>query len=308
MGGDADKGEMVFRRLMKKYAGLFAAFVSALIFGVTPVLGKLSYEGGSNGITLTFLRAAFAIPLLLVILIVQKVPLRITRREAIDLLAVGILGPAATTILLYTSYQYVAVGVATILHFVYPMTVTLAGLLFFKSKVSKAKLVSLLLGAGGVILFFEKYGSVGMTGIIFALASSLSYTLYMIGVERTSLGNMYPFKLSFYFCLVSFIISGLFGVFTSNLTFALTPSAWLYSFLVSVLVSIGAITLFQIAITRIGASTTAILSTLEPITSVLLGTLILSETLSSAKVTGVVAIITSVLIITLAQVREDPAQ
>ena len=69
---------------MKRYFGILAALTSAFIFGVTPILGKLSYEGGGNGIMPTFLRVA-------------------------------VLDPAMTTVLPYSSYQYISTGIATVL-------------------------------------------------------------------------------------------------------------------------------------------------------------------------------------------------
>lgn len=293
---------------MKKYAGIIMALASAFLFGVTPVFAKLSYAGGSNGITLTFLRGLFAAPVIFAILKWQRVSLLLTRQELKDVLRVGILGPAATTIILYESYNFIPVGIATILHFAYPVVVTLASMLLFKSKVSPLKLVSLLLGCLGVVCFFEMSGgNVALPGILMALGSSVTYTIYMLGVEKTSLGRMHYFKLSFYMSVVALVVSGVFGLITGRLNLNLTPAAWGYSFLVSMMVSVGAITLFQYGITLIGASTTAILSTLEPITSVVMGILVLGEQMSVLKMVGCVLILVAVMVATLAQLRQQKA-
>lgn len=283
---------------MKQHYGIIAAVASAFIFGFTAILSKLSYEGGSNGITLTFLRAAFAIPVLFAVLKIRRVPVAISKKELRDVLMVGIPGPALTTLLLYGSYHYISVGIATTLHFMYPVMVTLAGLVFFKDTAGKPKPLALALGFSGVLLFFENNSAVGIVGILLAFSSSLTYTIYMLGVEKTSLRHINHFKLSLYFCVLSLVMSGLFGAATGTLTFQLATSAWAYSFLVSILVAVGGITLLQWGITLIGASTTAILSTLEPITSVLLGALILSERLSLLKLSGCILILASVFIVT----------
>lgn len=284
---------------MKKHGGIIAALASAFIFGFTPILGRLSYDGGSNGITLSFLRQAFGIPLLYILLKIQRVPLGISRQELKDLLKIGIVGPAATTLLLYASYQFIPVGIATTLHFLYPVVVALAEVLFFKSKIGPLKGAALALSAVGVLLFFEKGASEGaVVGIILALLSSVSYTIYMVGVERTSLRHMHYFKLSLYFCIVSFFVSGTFGLLSGQLTFQLTGLAWFYTFLVAAFVSVGAITLLQLGVKLVGASTTAILSTLEPITSVLLGVSLLSERMTWVKGIGCVLILLGVVLVT----------
>ena len=102
---------------MKKYLGIFVALLSAFIFGFTLMLGKLSYAGGSNGTMLAFLRAAFAIPVLFLILKWQGIPLKISKEERRALFCIAVPGPALTTVLLYSSYQYILTGIATVLHF-----------------------------------------------------------------------------------------------------------------------------------------------------------------------------------------------
>ena len=290
---------------MKKYLGILAALSSALIFGFTPMLGKLSYAGGSNGTMLTFLRAAFAIPVLYAILKAKGIPLAITKEERRALFCIAIPGPAMTTVLLYSSYHYIPTGIATVLHFFYPVVVTLAELLIFKKKVSGGKTAALLLGFAGILLFFDWGVQADIIGILLALASSITYSIYMLGVERTSLRGMHHFKLSLYFCLFSLAASFLLGCFTDTLNFRLTGEAWFYSFLVSMFVSVGAITLFQLGIQLIGASSTAIFSTLEPITSVVFGVLFLSEAFSTQKAIGCALVLLGVILITLLQAKES---
>lgn len=290
---------------MKKHLGLICAIFSALIFGFTPILGRMSYDGGSNGITLTFLRAAFAMPVLLVVIRLQGHSLALTRTQVKELFTVGIIGPSATTLLLYGSYSFIPVGIATTLHFIYPVTVAAAEVLFFRSKISLPKAAALALGLAGVMTFIDGSSRASVIGVVMALASSITYTIYMLGVEKTSLREVPQFKLSFYFCAVSLCVSGIFGTATGQLSLALTPTAWFYSFLVAMFVGVGAITLFQMAIKLVGSSTTAILSTMEPITSVILGVLLLDESMTWVKIIGCVMIFAGVIIVTVNQTRRQ---
>lgn len=292
---------------MKKYAGILAAITSAVLFGFAPILGKLSYQGGNNSIMLVFLRAALALPVLFVLLRVQRVPLAATKTELRDVALVGTFGISATSLLLYTSYLYIPVGVATTLHYLYPVGVVLAGFFLFGQKISPAKGIALVLALGGVLLFLEKGEASGGLGIFLAAASSLTYTIYMLGVEKTSLRHMHPFKLTFYICLVTAVVGLVFALATGSFTLELTPAAWLYSFLVALIVSVGAITLLQFSITRISASATALLSTLEPLTSMVLGGLVLHEALSAKKWLGCVLILACVVLVSLVQgKRQEP--
>lgn len=79
--------------------------------------------------------------------------------------------------------------------------------------------------------------------------------------------------------------------------FSLPPNAWLLSLLVSLFTSVGGLPLFQLGVRYCGASTAASLSTLEPITNVILGMLVLGETLSVLKLVGGILMIASVVLI-----------
>ena len=233
--------------------------------------------------------------------------MRLCKAEWKSLLLIGILGPCATTLLLYSSYEYCPIGIATVLHFMYPVLVTVAGLLFFHERFSAIKVAAVLAAALGVSMFFQS-GVMNLRGIFLALLSSMTYAFYMVGLEHSVLNQMCYFKLSFYFCMLSAIVSGAYGAATGVLNLNLTPTAWFYSLLISLLVSVGAVTLFQAAIILVGASTTAILSTLEPITSVLLSWAFLSEQMSIFRIFGCVCILFSVGITTLVQVRSTAPQ
>ena len=51
-----------------KERGYFLTILSAIIFGFTPILAKITYNMGSNGITLAFFRHLFVIPILFLII------------------------------------------------------------------------------------------------------------------------------------------------------------------------------------------------------------------------------------------------
>ncbi len=125
--------------------GITAAICSALLFGISPAIAKLAYEGGSNPVTMTFTRALFAI----------------------------FFGAFGTTILLYSSYAYIGVGTATVLHYVFPVLVMLGGLLFFKEKLLWWKVLALAFGFLGVLSFIGERGQHDPRGILLALLSSV---------------------------------------------------------------------------------------------------------------------------------------
>ena len=280
--------------------GIVLVIGSALIYGFTPILARITYDGGSNGVTMTFLRAVLALPIVGIILKCMNVPFSVTRRQVCDLMVSVGIGSGVTTILLYLSYAYIPVGMATTLHFIYPVVVSVACAVFFREKMSAAVLFALAISIVGVVLTADRTSAGGgSTGMLLAVASGFTFAYYVIRLDKSDLRTMHFFKLSFYTCVTVGIVSGAYGLATNTLSFDLTAEAWTYSWIVSLCTSVGAVTMLQQGIRMTGATRASILSTFEPVTSVLLGALILQETLSLPKMIGGACIIASVLVITM---------
>ena len=292
--------------MKERYRGILFTALSAVFFGLTPVLARSAYDGGANGISMTFLRALLALPVLFVLVRARGVPLKMEPDEWRGVLLTGGLGTALTSILLYSSYSYIPVGMATTLHFIYPLLVAAACVFLFRERLGPLKVVALVCGAAGILLFLDRGAPGGALGMGLALLSGVSYSFYIIYLDQSGLKNLYYFKLTFWLCAVMGVVAGGFGLLTGTLSLHLTPKAWLFACLVALFSSVGAVTLFQVGIRMIGASAAAILSTLEPITSVLLGVLVLHEELTLPKLGGCACILASVVLITLAESGRSP--
>lgn len=286
--------------------GVLCALLAGFIYGFTPILTRLTYDGGNNGVNMTFLRGLLALPVLFVLVRAHGEDMRLTAQQVRAALLCG-LGSAATTVALYMSYSYTSVGMATTLHFIYPVLIVVAGLLFFREKLGRGKAIALALAVVGVFCFMEA-GSASFEGYALALSSAVTFCIYLMIMERSSLSTLFYFKLSFYLSLVTSAITGLFGAATGNITFAMTPQAWGLIVIIALCASVGALPLMQVAVRNLGAATTGILSTFEPITSIVLGILVLGESLTPVKAIGCLLILSSVVLITLAETKSPPAE
>ena len=81
--------------------------LSAFIYGFAPILAKFAYKSGANGITLTFLRTFLMLPLLFFIMIFRKVSFKLTKKELIDIILLGVVGGSFSMISLYAAYDYI---------------------------------------------------------------------------------------------------------------------------------------------------------------------------------------------------------
>lgn len=283
---------------MNNFKGTFFVVLSAAIFGFTPILGKITYLQGSNAIMLTFLRTFLCVPILFTILKVKKIDLKVTKVQAKELIILSFIGSAVTTVLLYQSYNYIPVGTATTLHFVYPLFTALGAVLIFKEHLSLPKIIALVLATAGITFFTNDLNG-GLIGIIFALVSGLTYAFYILYLDKSSLLDLHPLKLSFYINLIVAVCVFIYGLFSNSLTLSLTPTAWILSLAVAILCGFMGITLFQMGVKLVGSTTSAILSMFEPITSVFCGILLLGEPLEWKSLLGSALILAGVTILTL---------
>lgn len=280
------------------FRGLLFAAASAVLFGLQPIPISFTYAGGSNGITMVFLRSTLALPALYLLLRLQGGDLRLERGDFRRIVILSMLGSALTSILLYSSYSFIPTGVATTLHFIYPLLVAVGCALIFHERFTIPKTAALILSTAGIVCFLSPDDvSLHPAGIALALLSGLCYAFYAVYMSASDLKRYHHFKLAFYTCLVVSIFSGLFGLASGQLALALTPTAWLFSLFVALFIGVAANCLFQLGVRYAGPSVTAILSTLEPITSVVVGCLFLHEGMTWLKLAGCASICIGVLLI-----------
>ncbi len=110
---------------------------------------------------------------------------------------------------------------------------------------------------------------------------------------------MNTFKLTFYLCLISSIMVFIFGIITKSLIINIKPIGWIISLLLALLAGLGGVTLYQIGIKTIGPQNTSILSTFEPITSIVLSVLILNEPFTIKTAIGIVLILAAVILVSI---------
>lgn len=287
-----------------KSKGVFLTVLSAIIFGVTPIMAKLTYDLGNNGITLAFLRHFLVIPVLYIIIKIQKQSLTITKTQFLNIIKVGIFGSALTVITLYTSYSYISVGSATVLHFLYPMFVSLIMLLFFKEKLTKTNRICLSIATIGIIFFIEPGGS-SMIGFVLALLSAISFAYYVVGIDRLWLNELSSYVLNFYLCIVVSLFIGIIGLCNGSLVVDLPVSVYGYSFIIAILTSVIGIICLQKGIQLLGSTTASILSMFEPTISVIIGIVVLQEQLNIFKIIGCIIILSAITLIVVNNTRKN---
>jgi drug/metabolite transporter (DMT)-like permease len=182
--------------------------LSAVTFGFAFTLGPMTYgEAGSNPVTLTFLRNFLSLPVLLAILWYQGISLQVSAKELWSLTILGGIGNAVTTLMLFIAFSLIDVGVATTIHFIYPVFVTIGCVLFYKERLGLQKFIALLIATAGIACFFlgvdMSAGFSGGTflGLFLAVASGVTYAFYIIYKKSVTAAEFYS-----NICIMSSII------------------------------------------------------------------------------------------------------
>ena len=290
-----------------KARGMVCALASAFFFGVTPFWGKSTFLLGSNSTNLVFFRSLLALPFLAFLALRKGGTLYLPRQGRGSALLGGVF-MGITTLMLYAAYYDVSIGIATTLHFTYPLVVALLGRLFFKEKLPWRTWAALGVSVAGVSLLAEGGEEAGLMGMVLALGSGVVFAGYIMCMHAPSLQGTPSFTLAFYACLASAVVAGVFGLCTGQLVWNMPVKAYLLTFAVSLGAMVLAMTLLQCGVRWAGAMYASALSLLEPLTGVAIGVLCFGEGFSLYGGLGCAMVLLGVGVIVLWDLRPGQAR
>lgn len=278
-----------------KAKGYILGSIAAASYGMNPLFALPLYKAGMDPDSVLFFRYLFAIPLLGIMIKARGRSFTIQRKETFPLIIMGLL-VALSSLTLFLSYNYMAAGIASTLLFVYPIMVALIMAMVFKEKLALQTIVCMLLALGGIGLLYksEDGSTLSLIGTLLVFASSLSYAIYIVGINQTSLKNVATLKVTFYVLLFGL------SLFVARLLYSgvlNTPDQWyLWANLLALAVFPTAISFLCTtgAIQYIGSTPTAILGALEPVTAIFFGIAVFGESLTVRESFGLVMIIVAV--------------
>lgn len=281
-----------------KAKGYILGSIAAASYGMNPLFALPLYKAGMDPDSVLFFRYLFAIPLLGIMIKARRRSFKIQRKETFPLIIMGLL-VALSSLTLFLSYNYMAAGIASTLLFVYPIMVALIMAMVFKEKLALQTIVCMLLALGGIGLLYksEDGSTLSLIGTLLVFASSLSYAIYIVGINQTSLKNVATLKVTFYVLLFGL------SLFVARLLYSgvlNTPDQWyLWANLLALAVFPTAISFLCTtgAIQYIGSTPTAILGALEPVTAIFFGIAVFGESLTVRESFGLVMIIVAVTLV-----------
>jgi drug/metabolite transporter (DMT)-like permease len=280
--------------------------ISALSFGSISVLTVLTTGAGVPLLTAMAWRYVIG-AFLLVYAARAAVRRSVSRRQIVQLLLIGGVGQALITYLSLYSLRYIPVGPLAFLFYTYPAWVAAIAAVRGTERLTPIRLTALVLALIGVtVMVGAPVEKLNPVGVALALGSALLYSVYLPTLEYVQKGvpAMFATFLLIVGAAVTFVVS---AVLTRELFAPRDASVWTNILLLAVISTVIAFSALIKGLSVLGPVRTAIIATVEPFFTAILGVLVLGNQLGAPTLLGGVLIATAILIIEWSSTRNLPA-
>lgn len=287
---------------MNKFKGFLYGIVASSTFGLLPLFTLPVMGEGLTTFSILSYRMLFASILVAVLMLIGRVSFATNLKELRWFAVLGFLyyGSAA---LLFQAYGGMASGLATTLHFMYPVSVTVIMALVYKQRPSVVTICAIILSLVGVALLCLRESSTGVSSLLsvfLVLLSGVCYAVYLVLVSTVRrINQQNSQKLTFYVLMFSgafFMLSALQG---GGLQIIPSASAGINLLLMATLPTLLSNLALVSSVKNIGSTLTSVLGAMEPLTAIIVGILVFDESLRGLMIVGIILILVSVSLIVL---------
>lgn len=285
-------------KIRNQTKGYILGAISAISYGTNPLFAIPLYKSGMKVDSVLFYRYAIASVLMALLMVFRHQSFKLQHHDLIWLIVMGFLF-SLSSIFLFSSYNYMNVGIASTILFVYPILTAVIMTVFFHEQLSFTTILSISLAVLGIFLTGKTSTGelLNFKGFSLALLSAVTYAFYIVGCDRSSLKRLSNIKLNFYAILFgSFLyIIALHGC--TLLQPIPKPSLWIDAIGLGLFPTVISLIFLTMAIKYIGPTPTAILGALEPITALIIGCFIFNEVLNIRIISGIILVLMAVIVI-----------
>jgi drug/metabolite transporter (DMT)-like permease len=279
--------------------GLTLATVGAIAFSGKAIIVKLAYRYGVDAVTLIMYRMLFALPMFVLLSWwAGRGKPALTRRDIATIVGLGFSGYYLASFLDFAGLAYITASLERLILYLNPTLVLALGAFVFKRRVTRGQLVALAVSYAGVLLVFGH--EVSFTGAHVALGAALvfgsavSYAVYLVysGEEVKRLGAMrltgLATSVACLLCIAQFI------VLRPISAMAVAPEVIWLSLLNATLCTFAPVLMVMMAIERIGAAVAAQTGMVGPLSTILMGVLILGEPFTAWVAAGTALVLVGI--------------
>ena len=284
---------------MSNLKGYLFAAIAAASYGTNPIFAIPLYREGISVTSVLFMRYAMAVAIMFFATMIKSPKAFVIKPKYVGLLAfMGIL-MVLSSIALFESYKYLSAGIASTLLFFYPVMVAVIMAIFYKERLTKKSWACLITAFLGVVILSKNDdgGFISLLGLTLVMLSSLSYAIYLVYINRGPMKKINTSTITFYVILGGFLVMIPYCLLDGGLMLPKTTPAWINAIGLGFFPTVISLIFTSRAIAMIGSTETAIFGALEPLTAVILGILILGETLTITPAIGMILIFVSVTVL-----------
>jgi drug/metabolite transporter (DMT)-like permease len=287
-------------RFSTQLVGAAMCAASAASFGAMAIFGKLAYDAGVGVLTLLVVRFVLAALILGAANAARRPRPRLPGRRALLIaLGLGAIGYAAQSGLFFTALTRIDAGLTALVLYLYPSLVTLGAVALGRDRLDRVRVGCLLLAFVGLalVLFVGDPAHVDALGVALALGAAVAYTGYILISDTVLSDRVDPLGLSALVCAGAATSFALAAVVSGKASFSFDAIGWLWLGAIAVISTVLAIVLFFGGLARIGPSRTSMISTIEPLVTVVLAFLVFGEQLTATQLAGGVLVLASVVLL-----------
>jgi drug/metabolite transporter (DMT)-like permease len=281
-------------RSTRTWTGIFLVVVSAAGFGTLAILGRYAYADGLDALTILFLRFSLSAVVMAGVLAARREPLP-RGRTSLWLVGMGALGYVGQAFCYFTALKYASAGLVALLLYLYPAFVAILSVVWRRETVTLYKVIALALALVGTALTVEPAGG-QFLGVLLAILAAAIYSVYiMVGTQVMKQVSAIPSSTVIFAAAGG--MSGLLMLWNGPHLPA-TSLGWATIGAMVLVATVLPVAAFLAGLERIGPTNAAMLSTLEPVVTVLLAASLLGETLKPVALLGGGLILGAVVLLT----------
>lgn len=280
----------------KRIGGVLLISISAASFGLMPIFAKIAYSAGTSTYSLLFLRFLVAAAFMFLLLFIKKLNLP-SKKEMLTFLLLGAVGYVGQSFCYFTALNYASSSVVSLLLYTYPALVMIGSTIFLKEKITVQKVISLCLALIGAFVIIGAEFHANPTGIVLSVLSAVFYSVYILISSQVVKAGM-GIQSSAFIMLGAAVIYGI-----MNLFLGFTPPTQINGLVAVAMIALISTVLafwsFFTGMERTGPSTAALVSTLEPVVTVLSSVIILSEKITVNIIAGGCLVLAALIVTAL---------
>jgi drug/metabolite transporter (DMT)-like permease len=290
---------------MHRFVGIVLVAISAVAFGTLAILGRYAYADGMDTLTVLFLRFSLSAGVMAVLLVTRResLPRGSTLLQLVGMGAVGYVGQAFSYL---TALKYASSGLVALLLYLYPVFVATLSVIWLHEQITRIKTAALGLALVGTALTVGPEGG-QFLGVLLAISAAAIYSVYiMVGAQVMKRVSAVQSS-----TVIFASAGGMSGVLMmgNGPHLPATGAGWAVIGSIVLIATVLPVVAFLAGLERIGPTNAAMLSTLEPVVTVLLAAMLLGETLKPITLLGGGLILVAVLLLTHSELdRTEPVR